>query len=83
MYAYAMIDYRESMFAFTTQSVVIEVPESTSDCPEPKTFKQFSHKKKTIPMMRGRDKKLTWHKGIWRYHGESLRGSLRWERFVS
>ena len=31
------------VFAFTTQQVVIEFPERTSDCPEPKTFKTFSH----------------------------------------
>ena len=28
------------MFAFTAQRVVIEVPERTSDCPEPKTLKK-------------------------------------------
>ena len=48
------------MFAFTTQHVVIEVPERTSDCPEPKTFKKISHKKHiAIPMTMGRDKRLT------------------------
>ena len=53
----------ESMFAFTTQHVVIEVPERTSDWSELKTFKTFSHKKRiSIPMMRGRDRKtdLAW-----------------------
>ena len=46
----------ESMFAFTTQHVVIEVPERTSDWSELKTFKTFSHKKRiSIPMTRGRD----------------------------
>ena len=40
-------DYPDSpqpMFAFTTQRVVIEVPDGKSDCPEPKTFKTFSTK---------------------------------------
>ena len=46
------------MFAFTTQHVVIEFPELTSDCPESKTLKKNSHKKHiAIPMTRGRDKK--------------------------
>ena len=37
------IDYRdrpESMFAFTTQHVVIEVPECTLDCPETKNLEK-------------------------------------------
>ena len=34
----------EAMFAFTMQCVVIEVPERTSACPEPKTFKKYSTK---------------------------------------
>ena len=34
----------ESMFEFTTQHVVIEVPERTSACPEPKTIKNISLK---------------------------------------
>ena len=34
------------MFAIITQLVVVEFPERTSDCPEAKTFKDFSHKKK-------------------------------------
>ena len=34
----------ESMFEFTTQHVVIEVPERTSDCSEPKTIKKISLK---------------------------------------
>ena len=72
------------MFAFTTQHVVIEFPELTSDCPESKTFKKLSHKKHVaIPMTRGRDKRLTRPKRIWRFHGESVRGSLMRERFVS
>ena len=33
------------MIAFTTQRVVIEVPEHTLGCQEPKTFKKCSHKK--------------------------------------
>ena len=56
------IDYlvSKSMFAFTKQHVVIEVPERTSECQEPKTFKTISHKKHiAIPMTRGRDKRLT------------------------
>ena len=32
-----------SMFAFVTQQVVIEVPECTLDCPEPKTLKKLSY----------------------------------------
>ena len=45
----------EAMFAFTMQCVVIEVPERTSDCPEPKTFKKYSHKKHiAVPITRGR-----------------------------
>ena len=69
----------ESMFAFTTQHVVIEVPERTSDCSELKTFKTFSHKKRiSIPMTIGRDRTLTWPG-----HGESVRGSLMRERFVN
>ena len=36
------------MFAFTTQYVVIEVPERTSDCPEPNTIQKISHKKQYI-----------------------------------
>ena len=34
----------ESMFEFTTQHLVIEVPERTSDCSEPKTIKKISLK---------------------------------------
>ena len=34
----------EAMFAFTMQCVVIEFPERTSACPEPKTFKKYSTK---------------------------------------
>ena len=30
------------MFEFTTQRVVIEFPDGTSDCPEPKSFKNVS-----------------------------------------
>ena len=37
----------ESMFAFTTEHVVIEFPERTSDCPEPK-FKKNSTKNRDI-----------------------------------
>ena len=45
----------EAMSAFTMQCVVIEVPERTSDCPEPKTFKKYSHKRHiAVPMTRGR-----------------------------
>ena len=45
----------ESMFTFTTQHVVIEFPERTSDCPEPKTLKKISTKNRdiAIPMTRG------------------------------
>ena len=71
-------------FPFITQHVVIEFPERTSDCPEPKTFKKISHKKRiAIPMTGGRDKRLTWPKRIWRFHGESVHGSLMREKFVS
>ena len=53
-------------FPFISQHVVIEFPERTSDCPEPKTFKNISHKKRiAIPMTRGREKRLTWPKRIW------------------
>ena len=46
-------------FPFILQHVVIEFPERTSDCPEPKTFEKTSHKKRiAIPMTRGRDKRL-------------------------
>ena len=52
--------------------------------PRTEIFQTVSHKKYiAIPMMKGRDEKPAWHKGIWRYHGESVRGSLRWERFGS
>ena len=41
------IDYPdpESKFAFSVLHIVIKVPEGMSDCPVPKTFKKFSHKK--------------------------------------
>ena len=49
------------MFAFTMRHVVIEVPESTLDSPEPKTLKTFAHKKHiAIPMKMRGDKRLTW-----------------------
>ena len=35
----------KKMIAFTTQRVVIEVPEHTLGCQEPKTFKKCAHKK--------------------------------------
>ena len=75
----------ESMFAFTTQHVVIEVPERTSDCPELKTFKKFFHKKRiSKPMTRGRDGKTDLVLTLsWPGHGESVPGSLMRERFVS
>ena len=75
----------ESMFAFTTQHVVIEVPERTSDCPELETFKTFSHKKRiSIPMKRGRDRKTDLALTLtWPGHGESVWCSLMRERFVS
>ena len=45
------------MFAFTTRHVVIEVPESTLDSPEPITLKTFARKKHiAIPMTMGGDK---------------------------
>ena len=45
--------------------VIIEFPERTSDCQEPKTFKKISHKKHiAIPITRGRDKRLTMPKGF-------------------
>ena len=48
------------MFAFTTQHVVIEVPERTSDSLEPITLKTFAHKKHiAMSMTRGGDKRLT------------------------
>ena len=74
-----------SVFAFTTQHVVIEVPERTSDCSELKTFKTFSHKKRiSIPMTRGRDRKTDLALTLTLPgHGESVRGSLMRERFVS
>ena len=51
----------ESIFAFTTQHVVIEVPERTSDSLEPITLKTFAHKKHiAMSMTRGGDKRLTW-----------------------
>ena len=75
----------ESMFAFTTQHVAIEVPERTSDCSELKTFKIFSHKKRiSIPMTIGRDRKTDLGLTLtWPGHGESVRCSLMRERFVS
>ena len=44
------IDYPdpESKFAFSVLHIVIKVPEGMSDCPVPKTFKKFSHKKSTL-----------------------------------
>ena len=57
---------------FATQHVLIEVQERKSDCPEPKTFKNFFPQKSTDLALR-----------IWRFHGESVRGSLMRERFVS
>ena len=55
------------MFAFTTQHKVIEFPERTSDCLEPKRSKHFPTKKNiVIPVTRERDKRLTWPKRIWR-----------------
>ena len=70
----------ESMFEFTTQHVVIEVPERTSDCSEPKTIKK-NFPQKHIEIWRGEAKRLALR--IWRFHGESVRGSLMRERFVS
>ena len=47
-----------------------------------KLSKNFPTKKHIpIPMTRGRDKRLTWPKRIWRFHGESVRGSLMREKF--
>ena len=44
------IDYPdpESMFTFSVLHIVIKVQERMSDCPVPKTFKKFSHKKRTL-----------------------------------
>ena len=55
----------ESVQRIESNHVVIEFPERTSDCPEPKTLKKISHKKHiAIPMTRGRDKRLTMPKGF-------------------
>ena len=60
-----------------------QVPERTPDCPEPKTFNTFSNKKHiTIPMTR-EEIETDLALRIWRFHGESVRGSLTRERFVS
>ena len=71
----------------STQRVVIVIPKRTPDCPEPRAFQKKICTKKhiAIPMTRARDKRLTCPKGIWRFHGESVRGlsSLMRERFVS
>ena len=83
------INYREFPYCFAyyvhTQHVVIEVPDNTSDCAEPKTFKKRSHKKHfAIPMTR--EEIRDWpglNLKTWRFHGESMRGSLMSERFVS
>ena len=45
MFGIIQLDKRVyKMFAFTTQHVVIEIFERTSDCPEPKTFQKMSTK---------------------------------------
>ena len=70
------------MFAFTTQQVVIEVPERTSDCPEPKTFKNISHKKKHRNTYdEGKRYETDLALRIWRFHDESVRCFLTRERF--
>ena len=43
------------MIAFTTQPVVIEFPERTSDCPESKTFKNISQKNTQQYPWRGKE----------------------------
>ena len=48
------------MIAFTTQHGGIEVPERTSDCPEPNTFKKISHKTQRNAHDEGKDKRLNW-----------------------
>ena len=77
-------DSPETTFEFTAQHVVIEVPEHTSDCPEPKTtvtIKKISLKN-TSQYDEGRLRDWPGLKD-WRFHGESVRGSLMRERFVS
>ena len=54
MFGIIQLDER-IMFAFTTQLVVIEISERTSDCPEPKTFQKISHKKHMIYPWRGEE----------------------------
>ena len=43
------------MFAFTAQHLVIEVPESTSDCPEPNTIQKISHKNTSQYLLQGEE----------------------------
>ena len=56
MFGIIQLDERiYKMFAFTTQHVVIEISERTSDCPEPKTFQKISHKIHMIYPWRGEE----------------------------
>ena len=62
---YWLFSSPEPIFVFNTQRLVIEFPERTSCCPEPKAFKTFPHKKHiAVPMTRGRDKRRTWPQGF-------------------
>ena len=50
---------------FTAQHVVIAFPERTPDCPEPKAFQNYSHKKRIIiSMTRQKDERLVWPERI-------------------
>ena len=66
------------MFAFTTQHVLIEVPERTSDCAKPKTLKKFSYKKKKTHRNshdEGKRDETDLALRIWLFYGETVRGS--------
>ena len=66
-----------------TRRSVLEVPQHMSDYQNRKLSKNFPTKNTSwYLLMRERDKRLTWPKRIWRFHSESVRGSLMRERFV-
>ena len=66
-----------------TRRSVLEVPQHMSDFQNRKLSKNFPTKNTSwYLLMRERDKRLTWPKRIWRFHSESVRGSLMRVRFV-
>ena len=59
-------------FPFTTQSVVIKIPERKLDCQEPKAFRIFSHQNRSaILMTNGKGERLSLAWRIRWYRGEA------------